>query len=100
MKRVKPASRVMRSATSGLKPSVPSPAPPGSESAEQLYEDRTSVQAYDNAALIDEILAAHNEQVRGDGCACALGQRRSAAGSAWALLALALLAYVGRRRGR
>ena len=36
MKRENPASRTIRSATAGLKPSVPSPAPPGSESGWQI----------------------------------------------------------------
>ena len=72
---------------------------PGSESAEQLYEDRQGARVYDHGAAIDDILARHNNAVD-EGCSCALGAQRTGRGP-WGLLGvLALLATGSRMRRR
>ena len=70
---------------------------PGSDQAQQLYEDRQAVTSYDNRPVIAEVLAAHNEAVLGgtpfeeDGCACALASSPSRTPVWGTLLLLGLL---------
>jgi MYXO-CTERM domain-containing protein len=80
---------------------------PGSDQAEQLYEDRAAVQTYDNRPHISEVLAAHNEAVLGgtpfereEGCACALGASPPGAPAMGILLGFAVLLRRRRRAGR
>jgi len=77
---------------------------PGSERAEDLYEDQAADRVYDNGPMIEALISAHNRQVLESapaarpagadplGCSCALGEAAGAFPVALlALLALALL---------